>query len=162
MSKKNIIKISIIILAMLLIFLLPTFKPRTTTFEEIVFDKIDNKGIATLSFYIFRYNIENTNKYSPENKITKEKDKINNLISYLNTFSLQERKNTDSDNKTDDTKLVILFDFIDNHSIQITTKDYQNLQITLELSNNKVIRKNYQILNNKLDQYYLEDVFDSI
>lgn len=84
------------------------------------------------------------------------------MISYLNTFSLQETKNTDSDNTTYETKMVILFYFTDNQSIEITTRDYKNLQITIELSNNKVIRKNYQILNDKLDPYYLEDVFDSI
>lgn len=159
-------KVSAIILAILLIFLLPTLKLGTTTFEEIVSEKIENidsNDIDTLLLFNFRYNIQNSKEHSPDwNKTTKEKDKINSLISYLNTFSLKETKNADSDNTTYDTKLMILFYFTDNQSIEITTRDYKNLQITIELSNNKVIRKNYQILNDKLDPYYLEDFFDSI
>ena len=50
-------KVSAIILAILLFFLLPTLKLGTTTFEEIVSEKIDNRDsndIDTLLFFIFR------------------------------------------------------------------------------------------------------------
>ena len=164
--KKDVFKISIVILLILLIILLPVLREKTTTFEEIISEKIDNRDsndIDTLLLFIFRYNIENTKEHAHDwNKTTKEKDKINSLTNYINTFSLQETKNTDRDHTTDDTKFVILFYFEDNQSIEITTRDYQNLQIAIELSNNRVIRKNYKIVNDKLDSNYLEDVFDSI
>ncbi|MBU5675888.1 hypothetical protein KQI88_05630 [Alkaliphilus sp. MSJ-5] len=155
-----------ITLALISIFLLTFCTSNQTTFKESVFGQISNPDIDTLSIYIFRYSLENS-RDDFEYRTTTEKEKIDDLIKYLNTLSLQKIKNIDINDKDQDIKYMILLNYRDvvsgdDCSVEITTQDYENLQITLELPNQVIVKKNYKILNDKFDKYYLEKLYGSI